>query len=313
MNQKDVFRQKLDKIFLDKLIFHYFLFFKRFFNREIIDFELGRQFHNFILKFIKNTNCKIINKSNSDILVQFDGLYFIVRDFTIYYDLIRYGKFEKTTTHIFHKILKKGMSILDLGANIGYFTLIASKIIGENGKIYSFEPDPITFKYLRTNIKINHISNVELVNKCVSNKNGTITLFHHPKFHTCHSIIASPLKEAIKVESITLNKKFENRKEEIIFIKMDIEGAEMEALKGMDKILTDNHVQYLLTELNLRLIKGTGKDLDEFISFINKFFSKYFLILDEKVVDTIFFKNKAELLEFLNNFYQDNLNLLCIK
>jgi len=311
--KKNILQKRVEEIFLDKFIFNYFRLFKKIFKKEVIDFEFSKYFHNFVLKYLKKSDCKIIKKSNLDVFIIFDGLKFIVRDYSIYYDLIRFGSFESTTTNLIKLILKEGDQMLDLGANIGYYTLIASKLIGDKGKIFAFEPDPITFKYLMKNIKINEVKNVKLINKCVTDKNGKITLYHHPKYHTCHSIIQSPLKEAITVNSITLNKQFENTKEKIKFIKMDIEGAEIEALKGMNKVLSENKVKYLLTELNLRLLKGLGRNIREFISLLENNFKKYYLILDEKTSKIIFFRNKNDLLKFLETYYQDNLNLLCIQ
>ena len=313
MNRKGNLHHVIDKILLNKVIFNYFRYFKKIFKREIFEFELTKNFHNFILRYIKKVETTIIKKKNLNVLMEFNNLKFIARDYRIYYDLMRFGKFEPTSTYIFESLLKEGMTVLDIGANIGYFSLIASKLVGNSGKVYSFEPDPITFKYLKKNITMNQISNVKLVNKCVSDEAGQLLLYHHPKYHTCHSIFGSPSKEAIKVESITLNNMFKKNNSLINFIKLDVEGAEMNVLRGMDEIFKKNNVYYLLIEINLRLIKEFEKEVKNLIFLLDRFFNKYFLIIDEKDSNMIFFNNKNSLIKFLESISQNNLNLLCIK
>lgn len=207
------------------------------------------------------------------------------------------------------------MTVIDIGGNVGYFSLLASKLVGMHGKVYVFEPDPTNFMYLRKNIEINKIKNIILVNKCVSNEEGILTLYLHPKFHSCHSIFKSTSKsiDHVNVESITLNKMFENDDFKISFIKMDIEGAELKALKGMDEILKKNRVKYLLTECNLRILKCVGKMARDLILELDKYFNKYYVIKDINELNLRFFSNKEVLINYLNSLTQNNLNLLCIR
>ncbi len=68
---------------------------------------------------------------------------------------------EETTTNLFKKTIKKGDTIVDLGANIGYFTLLAAKLTGREGKVYSFEPEPKNYNYLLKNIKLNTAATIQ--------------------------------------------------------------------------------------------------------------------------------------------------------
>lgn len=310
------FRQIFNRKFLDKIVFNYFSYFKRIFKKDIFEYSIGMHFHNFILKYIKGVNTKVIGKIKSNYFIIFNDIKFIARDPRIYYNLIRYGDYEPTSSFIFNSLVKKDMTVLDIGGNIGYFSLIASKLVGSQGKVYVFEPDPINFMYLRKNIEINKIENIILVNKCVSNEEGILTLYHHPKYHSCHSIyknISKKAKAAVKVKAITLNKMFENDDSEISFIKMDIEGAEVSALMGMDYLLKKNKVKYLLTEFNLRILKSLGKNPRELITLLDDYFNKYFLMLDDKNLHLKYFNDKEVLINYLNSLTQNNLNLLCVK
>lgn len=310
--QSSNFHRHFDKIFLNKVIFNYFLYSKKIFKREFFDFEIGKQFHNFILKYIKKKNITIIKKVNSNVLIKINDSKFIIRNYQIYYDLIRYGAHEPTSTYIFNKLLKKGMVVLDIGANIGYFTLIASKLVGDKGKIYAFEPAPNNLKYLRKNIQINKVKNVEIVNKCVSNEDKIILLYLNKEDHSSHSIINIKQQKSIDVSAITLNKMFKKDSFVINFIKMDIEGAEMNALIGMNEIIEKNKVTYILTEVNLRIMKKLGKKIKDFISQLDRFSFKYYII-NEMDISWTFFDSKVKLIGYLNSIQNNYVNLLCVR
>jgi len=70
------------------------------------------------------------------------------------------GSYEEETTKLFTEILKEGMTVLDIGANIGYFSLIASRLVGDKGKVFAFEPYHETFSLLQKNIEANGFNNV---------------------------------------------------------------------------------------------------------------------------------------------------------
>ena len=94
-----------------------------------------------------------------------------------------WGDFEK---EVIEKQIKKGDVILDIGANIGFYTLIMAKLVGEKGKVYAFEADPTNFEILKKNVEVNGYKNIVLVNKVVSNKNEKI------KFYVDRGNTASP-------------------------------------------------------------------------------------------------------------------------
>src|SRR4030042_7144688 len=62
---------------------------------------------------------------------------------------------EKATTELFKTMVKEGDVVLDMGANIGYFTILAARLVGKKGKVYSFEPEPRNYSYLKKNIELN--------------------------------------------------------------------------------------------------------------------------------------------------------------
>lgn len=128
--------------------------------------------------------------------------------------------------------LKNGDFVIDAGAFHGYFAVYAAKIVGESGKVICFEPDKNSFRILSKNIRLNKLKNVILINKGLWNKNITIG------FKSCgeSSAICLSNKSSEKIEVVKLDdelKKLNIKK--VDFIKMDIEGAEIEALLGSKK------------------------------------------------------------------------------
>jgi len=223
---------------------------------------------------------------------------------------------EKFELNLFKNSLKEGDVILDLGANIGLYSLSAARIVGEKGKVYSFEPDPITFKNLKKNIELNKFNNVELVNKAVSNKTGTITF-------TSSENISSRSKNyiklddklennSIKIQTIKMDDFFENNDIVINVIKMDVEGAEFEALKGMKKIIDKNKHLKIFLEFSPFMLKRLNTDIAEMINFFRSSNFKINKINEEE--------NKMKeispelLLEFSeNDDPNEALNLYCFR
>jgi len=183
---------------------------------------------------------------------------------------------EKTTTELFKKVVKEGEVVVDLGANIGYFTLLAAKLVGKNGKVFSFEPEPRNYGYLKKNIEINDYKNVVAVQKAVSDKNGKTRLYicdydtgHHTinKFEGVRAYARGRLvkEKSVEIETVTLDEFFKGKEELIDVIKMDVEGAEALVLAGMDNILKKNKKLQMFIEFFPLLIKKMGSSPSEFL------------------------------------------------
>jgi len=183
---------------------------------------------------------------------------------------------EETTTNIFRKIIKPSNIFLDLGANIGYFSLLAAKLAGENGKIFSFEPEPKNFYYLQKNIEANNYKNIYPFQKAVSDKNGTTELFiceYDSGHHTIKQYEGVEIyshgrpteKKPIKIETISLDKFLEDKVNHVDVIKIDIEGAEVLAVGGMKNILNKNRNIKILMEFFPLFIKKMGDSPEKLI------------------------------------------------
>jgi len=189
---------------------------------------------------------------------------------------------EKATTDLFKKTVKEGNTVVDLGANIGYFTLLAARIVGDKGKVYAFEPEPRNYNYLIKNIELNNYNNVSATQKAVSDKNGKTKLYicsydtghhtinQHRGIEAYKPDFVDDKKDFIEIETVTLDDFLEDKGKSVNVIKMDVEGAEVLALSGMDRILRGNENLKMFIEFFPLLIKEMGSSPKEFVDKLLK-------------------------------------------
>jgi FkbM family methyltransferase len=133
--------------------------------------------------------------------------------------------------------LAEGMVAFDLGANIGYITLIMANKVGTSGHVYAVEPDPRNFAILNKNIRLNNYSErISTYQQAISNRNGTCRFFLSSSSNLGSLRSTNNTKKAIDVK-VQTGDTFFCDKLQPDFIKMDIEGAEVEAIEGMLKTL----------------------------------------------------------------------------
>jgi len=211
---------------------------------------------------------------------------------------------EEFETEIFKKEIKKGDTVLDLGAHIGYYTLLAARLVGAKGKVFAFEPEPTNFALLKKNIEINNYQNVIPVEKAVSNKNGKGRLYLKEK-KTQNRIYDSQENDPfIEIETVKLE---DYIKEKVDFIKMDIEGSEVMAAKGMTSLFQKNQQIKIMTEFYPRLIEKSGENPLEFLKLLKKCgFSLNKINSQDKKIEPIEDLEKTSEIE-------DHINLFCLK
>ncbi len=157
--------------------------------------------------------------------------------------------YEPNVTQFFQREVKKGDVVLDIGANIGYYTLIFAKGVGINGHVYAFEPEPQNFALLSKNASINSYKNVTLIQKAVYSVSKKIELFISKENEGDHRTFNShDARESLKVDALKLDEYFKGFNRALNFIKMDIQGSEYYALKGMVGLLKTNPKLVLVSE-----------------------------------------------------------------
>ena len=152
---------------------------------------------------------------------------------------IALGMHKPFMTEVFKRVVRKGYIVVDIDAHIGYYSLLAAKLVGEGGKVYAFEPEPRNYELLLKNIKLNDMDKIIIpVRKAVLNENTVIKLYL-TKTSQWHSIHKGA--RYINVEAITLDHFLTLRGDLTVnVVKVDTLGGEPLVFLGMEKILDYN-------------------------------------------------------------------------
>ena len=164
------------------------------------------------------------------------------------------GEREVLDVEVVKKELLPGMNVLEIGANLGYYLLLEAQLIGSNGMIYAFEPDPRNIRILTLNIKENNLERmVKVFPHAVSNQSGE-KRFYLSKQTNLNTMVEDhkETKDSIIVKTIAIDN-FDKISLPINFIRMDIEGFEVEAVEGMLGLLKRASDIKLLIELHPHL------------------------------------------------------------
>ncbi len=164
------------------------------------------------------------------------------------------GLYEAETVTLVKTILRRGDTFMDIGAHFGQYTLIASRSVEENGAVYSFEPHPETVQYLRQNVRINGCANVRIINAAVSDKTGEQTFHLGSRSNYGASSLVSSIEDSGKTAQTRVIKLDDYIKEQnigaVTLIKADVEGAELNLLRGAEDLLSRKDKPMLILEFN---------------------------------------------------------------
>jgi len=224
-------------------------------------------------------------------------------------DLSLYGVYEEGTTCLFKELVEEGQTVVDLGAHVGYFTLLAAARVGKTGKVFAFEPEPPIYSLLVKNVEVNGYENVIPVKKAVSNETGVTKLFL-PKTECGGSTIFNPKGggKSVPVDVVTLDEFFRDRETPIHLVKMDIEGAEMAALEGMANIIERNDNLKVITEFLPGMLIRDGVSPTGFLDIIEDYgFRIYIIDEKEKCTQPV---TAAQALKICNHMRKRNLLLV---
>lgn len=195
--------------------------------------------------------------------------------------LWKFSILENYETGLLKQIVKPGMRVVDIGANIGCYTLLMTRLTGPRGKIIAFEPDPDNYRLLTKNIKRNRIGNITAVQKAVSNQSGSARLFLNRGHRGDHRLFDHEGKRPfLEIETTTLDDQLAGNPVDVI--KMDIQGAELLALGGMAKTIARNTGLIIITEFSPYHLEKCGASPSEFLDTLE---SAGFLLklIDEKL------------------------------
>jgi FkbM family methyltransferase len=194
--------------------------------------------------------------------VSVDGMTFYLnsQDEHLTQIVLHSGIWEPEETRSFCERVRPGDTVIDVGANVGWYTVLASRLVGEQGKVIAFEPDPINFAFLKRNVEANGCRNVVLEQKALSNEPGTLRLFLSTKNKGMHSTAMQLGDSAgqIDVEAVRLDDYLQQRDLVADVVKIDVEGAEGFVLDGMTRLLQEDRRMTLFMEFAPDRLAASG-------------------------------------------------------
>ncbi len=213
------------------------------------------------------------------LVVKVDGQEILVDrdDLGVSRRLLLFGDHLPHVTRFMKREIKEGMIVVDVGAKIGYNTLLASQRVGASGHVYAFEPDPRTFELLAQNISRNRHENTTVVNKALSNTPGTLTVHLDKRYLSSTSISKNNIHKNLGehsrygsqmvVETTTLDAFLHDTGEtpRLDVLKLNIQGAEGLAIDGAAGVLRSNDNICIITEFWAEGLRECGTDPGELL------------------------------------------------
>lgn len=219
--------------------------------------------------------------------INIEGLAFKLEVFdneTLSNQLAQKGYHTQNDVGLLREFLKEGSTFIDLGANIGWYSLIGSQLVGPSGHVYAVEPDAGNVALLQRNQILNGLSNI-VINQCaVSDQDGIVNFYNNPENYGDHSVASSTYQRCFDIDekfaqpdqvacrtidSLISADEFKK----VDLIKIDIQGCECKALSGMKQSL-QHHRPPILVEYSPAHIYAAQSSPFELFAFIQN--NKYF-------------------------------------
>lgn len=227
-----------------------------------------------MMKLFNWLNCKLILFLPKTITIDGIKFYFNRSDRFVALLFWKYGLLEKRELQLLLRFLNDDSILIDIGANMGIFTFKACKKL-VSGKIISFEPDKSHFNCLKETVNNNNINNVQLQNQAVTDRSGT--MWFNNRSMNGGDFRVNSAQKGVEVETVSLDE-FLGPGFKADIIKMDIQGAELLALKGMENLLMSNTDILIFCEFWPKGMRLLNIDTEEFISFIESLKFNIYLI-----------------------------------
>lgn len=194
------------------------------------------------------------------------------------------GGFDSYLTQCFREAVRPGSIVIDIGAHIGYYTLLAAACCRPGGMVYAFEPEPRNYSLLIGNVRANGHSNVKALQKAASDGPGTTVLFRDQAHTGIHSLYPTESEKSVRqqvaVERVALDDCLDIAAADVI--KIDVEGSEPFALRGMRRLISRSPKLKLFIELNPIALQSAGVAPQEFLAQLHDLGFRQIFLLDEK-------------------------------
>jgi FkbM family methyltransferase len=159
------------------------------------------------------------------------------------------GLYELDKQRLFNTLIKPGDVVFDVGANVGYYTLLSSVLVGPEGKVFAFEPLPRNLALLRRHVEMNNLTNVTVFAGAVSDRNGTA----HFDAGAIPEMAHLSDRGEIEVRTFTLDSLLAEGVPTPAVMKIDVEGAEIDVLNGARGMIEMRHPAMMVATHSVRL------------------------------------------------------------
>lgn len=190
-------------------------------------------------------------------------------------EMIAMGSFEVPEWRFVDRFLKEGMTVLDIGAHCGFYSILASKRVGARGRVIAFEPSPRERGRLEQHLRRNGCVNVQIEPVALSYEEGERELFLVQGSETgCNSLKPPALDQptkSIRIQAITLDAYLRGHGiDRVDFMKLDVEGGERDVLRGAENLIASVHRPVILCEVDDRRTAPWGYQAKEIFNHITK-------------------------------------------
>jgi FkbM family methyltransferase len=160
------------------------------------------------------------------------------------------GTYEERTTDLVTRLVHPGATVVDVGANIGVFTLLLSRLAGPHGRVHAFEPMPVAIARLRGNLALNRVTNVVVHEAAASEASGEAPLFLGPASHTSIASLGEmDGAERVAVRCTSLDEALAGCGP-LELIKIDAEGAEPRIITGAMRLVSEGQAPQIIAEVS---------------------------------------------------------------
>jgi|Deesub1362A_J573_1020465.scaffolds.fasta_scaffold03197_2 FkbM family methyltransferase len=178
--------------------------------------------------------------------------------------LCKFTSYNRGHLRLFRRLVKPGMVVVDVGSNLGFHTFCLARLVGPKGTVHALEPDPRNFHCLELGVRANRLDNVRAARLAVADSCGERTLFLSAAHGGDHRLYPTPSPRAgLKVPTVTLDHYLNGQAVDLV--KLDIEGGEYQALRGMRSLVRRNPRLVVLCEFSPYLLQQAGASAEMFL------------------------------------------------
>jgi FkbM family methyltransferase len=218
-----------------------------------------------MVRVVRDRLVRLLAPGSGELVIHTRGLRLAIpaEESCVYHYVL--GEYEPVTSSLFEEACHEGAYVLDIGACVGFYSLLAARRVGARGKVVAVEPDPSNYGLLRKNIEMNGLSGVVAALQVAVSRPGEDSMwlyrYRYPGYHSLHQDPVETLQSKLRVPSATVDaivERFFGGKVDVV--KMDIEGHEVAALEGMGRTFEANATLTLFVEWNPARLRDAGVD-----------------------------------------------------